>query len=340
MKNKITNLALFIVLVSLNACNKDANLQPKAVIDEQNSAISLAAATATNNSVITIAGATNSAGFVNGPAKTARFNSPEGIQLMSDGTLYIADANNNAIRKLTVNGNVTTLPLQAPPDQSLRPAYVGIDNAGKIHIISANDDQAGLTFIYNADGSIANEGGYTYTYLGPLAKDPHNDFFYFSEGTGIVKHLANAGGGIGTGNVNYDQSLLTDDEHRRGQFLHGLFVGSNAVIYFATTSRLFKYTPGGVTEQIVPTLQLGSITSIILNKDSRTIYLAASGKIEKIDGGKLTVLAGPNTTTPDGRDGVGFKADVNAFALALGDHENSIYFSDTKTNTIRKLMLK
>ncbi|TSD62278.1 hypothetical protein FFF34_019340 [Inquilinus sp. KBS0705] len=341
MNSKLTRPAAFILLVALSACNKHADLQLDNAVEKSNSTAALAAAAVVPNTVVTIAGARNSAGFVDGPAKTARFNSPEGIQLMPDGALYIADANNNAVRKLTTDGDVSTLQLQAPPDgQSLRPAFVGVDKAGEIHIISNNEDQAGLTFIYNANESITAEDGYTYTYLGPLAKDPYNDFFYFAEGTHIIKHLVNSQGTIGTEPVNFDRTLLTDDEARRGQFFSGLFVGGNRVIYFATPGRLFKYTPSGVTEQLYPALKPGAITSIILNKDSRTMYLAASGKIEKIEGGKLTVLAGPNATTPDGRDGVGLKADVNAFSLALGDHENSIYFSDTKTNTIRKLMLK
>lgn len=77
-----------------------------------------------------------------------------------------------------------------------------------------------------------------------------------------------------------------------------------------------------------------------MNADSRTMYLAANGKIEKIENGRLIVLAGPNSATPDGRDGIGLNADVHAGSLALGDHENSLYFSDYSTNTIRTIMLK
>lgn len=40
-------------------------------------------------------------GFADGPALQAKFNSPDGMALASDGTLYVADAGNFRIRKIT-----------------------------------------------------------------------------------------------------------------------------------------------------------------------------------------------------------------------------------------------
>jgi DNA-binding beta-propeller fold protein YncE len=47
-------------------------------------------------------------GFLDGPAKLALFNSPEGIALDPSGNLFIADTMNQAIRKLTPAGVVST----------------------------------------------------------------------------------------------------------------------------------------------------------------------------------------------------------------------------------------
>jgi sugar lactone lactonase YvrE len=58
--------------------------------------------------VSTIAGRTE-AGFSNGPALEATFNLLQGIAVASDGTLYVADMDNNKIRKISTDGIVSTL---------------------------------------------------------------------------------------------------------------------------------------------------------------------------------------------------------------------------------------
>jgi gliding motility-associated-like protein len=66
---------------------------------------------AVSGGVSTIAGPIGSVvqGFVNGSGTTARFNYPSGIDIDSNGDLYVADRLNHAIRKVTQAGVVTTL---------------------------------------------------------------------------------------------------------------------------------------------------------------------------------------------------------------------------------------
>lgn len=345
MKPPIISLAaisLIVFAVSiLQGCKKDNQLSDSVELAKNNSLASAISVSIGSLKVSTVAGVPNLPGFADGPANTARFYGPSGIQLTKDGTIYIADRGNNAIRKLTANGTVSTLVLKTPQYYDLQsPTSVGVDDAGSVHVLSYLVDQAGLTYIFNKQGDFTAGYEATYTAFGALAKDPYSDFFWFSSSNNILKHLVNADGSTGSDDIPYNKGLLTEDEQGRGQSYRGLFVGRNRVIYFAIGPRLFKYTPSGITLQLYPDLNLGNITSIVLNADSRTIYLAASGKIEKIENGKLTALAGPNPAMPDGRDGTGATADVRASSLALGDHENSIYFSDYGTNTIRKLILK
>ncbi|AMR32444.1 hypothetical protein A0256_13925 [Mucilaginibacter sp. PAMC 26640] len=345
MKNKVVKTVILSLLTCglfiTQSCRKDVQLSgtlEKA--NDKSNTLATSGLTA-YNVVSTIAGVPNNPGYTDGSAKTARFKLPLGIQLAKDGSIYIADNGNSAIRKLSVDGNVSTLVLKTPQYYDLQnPTSVGVDDAGNVHVLSYLVDQAGLTYTFDKKGNFVAGYESTYTAHGALAKDPYEDFFWFSRGDNILKHIVNPDGSTGRDDITYNKDLLTEEEQGRGQSFRGLFVGRNRVIYFAIGPRLFKYTPSGVTSLLYSNLISGFITSIVLNADSRTMYLAASGKILKIENDKLSVLAGPNSTTPDGRDGVGAKADVHAYSLALGDHENSIYFSDNATNTIRKLMLK
>ncbi len=48
------------------------------------------------------------AGFLNQPGSAARFNHPYGLELDADGNVYVADAMNHRIRKITPTGGVST----------------------------------------------------------------------------------------------------------------------------------------------------------------------------------------------------------------------------------------
>jgi serine/threonine-protein kinase len=63
----------------------------------------------TPTGVISTFAGSGSSGFDNGPAATASFNAPYGIAVDVAGNVYVADAGNNAIRKITPEGIVTTL---------------------------------------------------------------------------------------------------------------------------------------------------------------------------------------------------------------------------------------
>lgn len=59
--------------------------------------------------VSTLAGTAMQAGFTDGAGSTARFNTPFGLTVDSGGNLYVADSGNNAIRRVTPAGVVTTV---------------------------------------------------------------------------------------------------------------------------------------------------------------------------------------------------------------------------------------
>ncbi|PXX34920.1 hypothetical protein [Undibacterium pigrum] len=55
------------------------------------------------------AGSTGQKGSADGSGMAARFNRPQGLTLDSKGNLYVADTDNNAVRKITPEGQVSTL---------------------------------------------------------------------------------------------------------------------------------------------------------------------------------------------------------------------------------------
>lgn len=78
--------------------------------------------------VTTLAGSSTDSGAVDGQGLNARFNQPHGIAVDQSGNIYVADMNNNSIRKITAQGNVTTL---AGPLSGVRDYVDGTGSAAR-----------------------------------------------------------------------------------------------------------------------------------------------------------------------------------------------------------------
>lgn len=111
------------------------------VADTGNSTIRKIAA---GGAVTTFAGAAGVAGSSDGAGAAARFNAPEGIAVDSVGNVYVADSNNNTIRKITSGGTVTTLAGVAGQSGSLDgaagsarfngPYALAVDSSGTVYV--------------------------------------------------------------------------------------------------------------------------------------------------------------------------------------------------------------
>ena len=62
----------------------------------------------TDGTVGTVAG-TGKPGLVDGPGGQARFHTPSGLAIDSDGNLFVADTGNHAIRRISPDGTVSTI---------------------------------------------------------------------------------------------------------------------------------------------------------------------------------------------------------------------------------------
>jgi hypothetical protein len=344
MKTKFTIVAVAAMATALAGCKKENDVQP--VVNRNTTTLSTLSSATPSYAVETLYGLPYATGNTDAIGKNARFNTPQGIQIMPDGSLFVADTYNNAIRKILPSGAVTTVNFK-PDANGLRfthPVYIGVEfKTGNIHIIqdgNIDNDAYDQSWIYKANGDLLGQSYYTYLAESALARDPYKDFFYFSLSNGIEKHQVQPDGEVMGEGLPIDVSKLEwpESEGPRGFSFQAIAVGYNNVVYFTYNGRIYKYTPGGVTQRIFSNLALSHITSMVLNKDSRTLYVADNGYIKRIDSGKLKVIAGPRGTN-DGRDGANLTADVYAHSLALGKGENVLYFTDPHANTVRKITL-
>jgi trimeric autotransporter adhesin len=117
--------------------------------------------------ITTIAG-TGTPGFSgdNGQATAAQLNSPLGLAVDPAGNLYIADQSNNRIRKVALNGTITTVAGTGDSGSSgdggpatsaslLLPAAVALDAGGNLYIGDASD----LVRRVNTNGLISRFAG-------------------------------------------------------------------------------------------------------------------------------------------------------------------------------------
>jgi sugar lactone lactonase YvrE len=85
----------------------------------------------TPSGVKTLFSGSGTAGSADGTSSAAQFNRPGALTIDATGTIYVADTDNNRIRKVTSNGAVTTLSLPVTLGQ---PLGVVAELNGKLYI--------------------------------------------------------------------------------------------------------------------------------------------------------------------------------------------------------------
>ncbi|MXV51231.1 hypothetical protein GS399_09645 [Pedobacter sp. HMF7647] len=346
------NLLIAVLIgVVISSCKKDISVSDQTVISTAKDQLSVSA----GNTILivkTIAGMRDSTGptLVDGTGKDARFKAPLGIYLANTGNLYVADSKNNAIRKVTTDGTVTTLVNPAITAAHFsEPNAVGLYDDGSLAVVDKYDG-GGRVSVFKPDGLFDYHDLIRSSLLG-LAWDPFTKSFY--EGTDFGPPFIHRVGSYYQGyGIDFNKLTYHLPSDYDGRFdspyytPRGFFFGFNNIIYMILSDPeslkgdMFKILRDGTPSHIYTDLKFKNVTSIVANHDSRSIYIVDNGAIKVIVNGKLQYITGPNPKHHDSRDGVGTNADVYAYSLALSKDENTLYFTDLNANAVRKVILR
>ena len=268
--------------------------------------------------VTTIAGTPGISGWADGTGAAASFGAPLGLSIDLGGTLFIADAANDSIRRITPTGTVTTF-AGAP----LTPVSI---------------DASGAAARYWSPLGIATDtSGNTYV------ADYQNQVILKIAPTGVVTTLAGATGSAG--NIDGQGAAA------RFKFPYGVATDAQQNVYVADAGNfaIRRITPAGVVTTLAGLAgQTGStdgtgamarfgFPGAITVDASGLIYVADGSTIRRIDsGGAVTTLAGL-AGNPGSADGTGSAARFYSLVGVATDGAGNVYATDLGNSTVRKI---
>ena len=313
--------------------------------------------------IFTIAG-NGSAGFSgdNGLALQATFNSPGALAVDTAGDVYVTDLQNQRIRKISVDGIITTVagngqssfggdggPAVAAALNLMGPAGspyisgVAVDGAGNIYIADVGNNRVrkvinGIitTVAGNGERGSSGDGGPAVqaALAGPaaVALDASGNLFIADTGNNSVRKVT-ADGIISTVLTGIPDPV-------------GIALDATGNIYVSSTAnRVMKSGPSGSVEQIGTGWNVP--WGLALDKDG-TVYVADSHtqRVKKVGpDGSVTTVAGIGAADIFGDVQPGYSGDGGppsnaALAGPLGvalDGAGNLYVADTGNSRIRKI---
>ena len=268
--------------------------------------------------VVTTLAGTGTAGSVDGLGSLASFNAPGDVAVDASSTVYVADCNNNTIRKVTPVGVVTTL--------------AGSGSAG------STDGTGTAASFRNPTGLAVDASGNVYV------TDTDNNKIRKVTPAGVVTTLAGSGSsgamdGTGTAaSFNWPTGPAMD-------------VSGNVYVADAQNNEIRKITPAGVVTTLAGSTSSGWLDGQgtaagftdpagVAVDASGNIYVAdaGNGEIRKISPtGTVSTLAGSVFNNSGSTNGSGADASFWGPAGVAVDASGNVYVADSGNNEIRKV---
>ena len=323
--------------------------------------------------VTTLAGTARAKGSTDGTGPAARFEFLEGLATDSAGNVFVGDASNGTIRKITPAGEVTTLAGTAGVKGSTDgagaaarfngPVGVVTDSAGNVYVADDVDQTirkitpagvvttlagtAGATGYSDGTGAAARFFG-----LGGLAADSAGNVYVADLFNYAIRRITPAGmvtTFAGTGRVRGS----TDGTGAAARFSEprGIAADRTGNVYVADmfNHTIRKITPGGLVSTLAGTAGVEGSTDAtgtaarftqpdrVATDAAGNIYVSEKSTIRKITpAGVVTTLAGTAGDTGS-VDGTGAAARFGGAAGVAADSAGNVYVADLGNNTIRKI---
>ena len=271
--------------------------------------------------VTTFAGAAGQPGGADGTGAGARFNGPTGLAIDVSGILYVADTGNQAIRKVSASGAVTTLAVVG-----MAITAVAVDSTGNVYTANTANDtvlkvspSGSVSVLAGVPGVSGNLDGAAAAarFNGPtaVAVDSAGNVYVYDSGNYAIRKIAS-----GTVSTLAGGSTPSDYENPRD--------GSGSAAQFGNVI--------GMT-----TDSAGNIFAVDFNEVRE---ITVSGAVATLGGshrGAETGLGqiGPGILVAGNLDGTGSKAFFNAPSAIAVDGSGTLYVADTANNAIRRGVL-
>jgi streptogramin lyase len=207
--------------------------------------------------VTTLAGTAGFDGAVNGNGTSASFNNPAGVAVDESGNVYVADAFNHLIRKISLTGDVTTLAGTAGFDGAVNgngtsasfnnPVGVAVGGSGNVYVadafnhlirkISPTGDVTTLAGTAGFDGAVNGNGtSASFKYPWGVAVDGSGNVYVADAFNHLIRKISPTGDVTTLAGTGFDGAVNGNGTSASFGNPVGVAVDESGNVYVADTS--------------------------------------------------------------------------------------------------------